>query len=181
MCPSLSFSSPSPCLTLPPATSLLLPPAPTSSLLILFAPWLLYCFFFFCNRSDALSLRLLLVNPRNFLNRYSFLGVFTQNFSSSRLLLLSLLCFTPWSFPQLYSCPATLFLTSSTVGPSAFYHSTSGTRGCSVAGVNPRCPGTKAGLHPGQFASLSQGHIETLPTIHTHAYRRFRVSPVHLV
>lgn len=43
------------------------------------------------------------------------------------------------------------------------------------AGVHPSCVGVKARLHPGQVASLSQGHIERQTTIHIHTYRQFRV------
>lgn len=42
----------------------------------------------------------------------------------------------------------------------------------SVTGTNPSCLGTKAGLHPGQVASLSQGHIETQTTTHTPSLRQ---------
>lgn len=34
------------------------------------------------------------------------------------------------------------------------------------AGDFPGCPGAKAGLHPGQVRSLSQGHIKRQTAIH---------------
>lgn len=40
------------------------------------------------------------------------------------------------------------------------------------AGVCRSCFGTRAGFHPGQVASLLQGHMETNNNLHSHYIRR---------